>query len=206
MCTLLPSPAPRLHPQHQHPRTANSEEFQIGRTAIVPGLLKSLHCNRSARVSDGLKLFEVSDVMLLDAGADVGARNERHVALLYSGATAGLEVIHGLVDKVMQLLEIPVRPYSWEVAAAAAAEAGGGGGGGRDDSATYGKHGMRYAVVGSDSVPSYFPGRGAEIIVERPGKPAVAVGHMGILHPAVLKNFELSFPCSVAEINVEMFV
>ena len=29
---------------------------------------------------------------------------------------------------------------------------------------------------------------------------------MGILHPGVLKNFELSFPTSVAEINIELFV
>lgn len=179
-----------------------SEEFQIGRTALVPGLLKSLHCNRSARISEGLKLFEVSDVMLLDAAADVGARNERHLAVLHSGATAGLEVIHGLVDRVMQLLEIPARPYAWCVAA---------GGEGAQEAAnapaTYGKHGMRYAVVGRDSVPSYFPGRGADIIVERVagGEPTV-VGHMGILHPSVLKNFELSFPTSVAEINIEMFV
>jgi glycine/D-amino acid oxidase-like deaminating enzyme len=61
-----------------------------------------------------------SDVMLLDGGADVGARNERRLALLYAGATAGLEVVHGLVDRVMQLLEIPVRPYAWEAGAAVA--------------------------------------------------------------------------------------
>lgn len=188
--SLLPSP---LSPP------PCSEEFQIGRTALVPGLLKSLHCNRSGRIAEGLRLFEVSDVMLLDGGADVGARNERRLALLYAGATAGLEVVHGMVDRVMQLLEIPARPYAWCAA--------GGGGGGGDEAASYGKHGMRYAVVGSDAVPSYFPGRGAEIVVERAGGAApVVVGHLGILHPAVLKSFELTFPTSVAEINIEMFV
>lgn len=54
-----------------------------------------------------LKLFEVSDVVLLDSATEVGARNERRLAAIYCNKSAGFEVIHGLLDRVMQLLEVP---------------------------------------------------------------------------------------------------
>jgi len=91
-----PPPPPPPPPHPPHPR---SEEFQIGRTSVVPGLLKTLASNRAVSVRDGLRLFEVTDVMLQDAGSDVGARNERRVAALFTGPTAGFEVVHGIVDR-----------------------------------------------------------------------------------------------------------
>ena len=39
-------------------------EFQIGRTSLVPGMLKTLCENRSMPFKDGVRLFEISDVML----------------------------------------------------------------------------------------------------------------------------------------------
>ena len=54
-----------------------------------------------------LKLFEISDVVLRDAGAEVGARNERHLSAVFYNTSPGFEVIHGLLDRVMQLLEVP---------------------------------------------------------------------------------------------------
>lgn len=37
---------------------------------------------------------------------EVGARNERHVCALYYGKTPGFEIVHGLMDRVMQMLGI----------------------------------------------------------------------------------------------------
>ena len=54
-----------------------------------------------------LKLFEISDVVLRDSGAEVGARNERHLSAVFYNTSPGFEVIHGLLDRVMQLLEVP---------------------------------------------------------------------------------------------------
>ena len=34
----------------------------------------------------------------------------------------------------------------------------------------------------------------------------VTVGTLGVLHPKVLQNFELSYPASVVEINIEPFL
>lgn len=181
-----------------------SEDFQIGRTAMVPGLLKSLQANRGTGVKDGLKLFEVSDIMLLDPSTDVGARNERHLAALYTGPTAGFEVIHGLVDRVMRLLEVPHRPFAWDTASTTAAAAGPAG-----FAASFGRGGLRYYVEAADC-PSYFPGRGAQIVLEKleagTGSSKRVIGTLGVLHPTVLHNFELSFPASVVEINIEPFL
>lgn len=53
------------------------------------------------------KLFEVSDVVLRDNTAEVGARNNRHLCAVYANKSAGFEIIHGLVDRILLLLEIP---------------------------------------------------------------------------------------------------
>ncbi len=59
---------------------------QVVRTSLLPGLLKTLGCNRSAAVRDGLRVFEISDVVLRDASSDVGASNRRRLGAVYTGA------------------------------------------------------------------------------------------------------------------------
>lgn len=54
-----------------------------------------------------LKLFEIQDVVLTDANAEVGARNERRIGAVNCNKSAGFEIVHGLLDRVMQLLEVP---------------------------------------------------------------------------------------------------
>ena len=39
--------------------------------------------------------------------SDVGARNERRLCAVNYNKSPGFEVIHGLLDRVMQLLEVP---------------------------------------------------------------------------------------------------
>lgn len=80
-------------------------EFQVARTSLLPGLLKTLQANRKMPLP--LKLFEISDVVIKDAGAEVGARNERRMAAVFYNKSPGFEIIHGLLDRVMQLLEVP---------------------------------------------------------------------------------------------------
>lgn len=181
-----------------------TEDFQIGRTHMVPGLLKALASNRGTRFGDGVKLFEISDVMLLDPASDVGARNERRLAALYTGVTAGFEIIHGLLDRVMLLLEVPARPYSWAPQPA------------KDDvAALYGRWGVRYWLEPDATIPSYFPGRAARVMLEfAPGSARAAdaggapvcIGSLGVIHPKVLTKFGLGFPVSVVEIAIEHFL
>lgn len=158
--------------------------------AVIPGLLKSLNANRSASMKDGLRLFEVTDVLLLDPATDVGARNERRLAALYTGPTAGFEVVHGLVNRLMLLLEVPPRPFAYEA--------------GAPD--VYGRGGLRYHIEHDASVPSYFPGRGARVVITHESGRSFSAGTLGVLHPDVLRNFDLPLPVSVVELCLEPFL
>lgn len=80
-------------------------EFQVARTSLLSGLLKTVASNKKMPLP--LKLFEVSDVVLADEATEVGARNERRLAAVNCNKSAGFEVVHGLLDRVMQLLEVP---------------------------------------------------------------------------------------------------
>ncbi|XP_041378257.1 phenylalanine--tRNA ligase beta subunit-like [Gigantopelta aegis] len=84
-----------------NPKTA---EFQVGRTSLLPGILKTVHYNRNMPLP--LKLFEVSDVMYQDPSKDVGVRNERRLCAVNYNTSSGFEIIHGLLDRVMQQLEV----------------------------------------------------------------------------------------------------
>uniref|UniRef100_A0A8C9MHR2 Phenylalanine--tRNA ligase beta subunit n=1 Tax=Serinus canaria TaxID=9135 RepID=A0A8C9MHR2_SERCA len=85
-----------------NPKTA---EFQVARTTLLPGLLKTIAANRKMPLP--LKLFEISDIVVKDPNTDVGARNYRHLCAIYYNKSPGFEIIHGLLDRVMQVLEVP---------------------------------------------------------------------------------------------------
>uniref|UniRef100_A0A0A9Y0Q5 Phenylalanine--tRNA ligase beta subunit n=1 Tax=Lygus hesperus TaxID=30085 RepID=A0A0A9Y0Q5_LYGHE len=80
-------------------------EFQVVRTTLVPGLLKSVAFNKNAALP--IKVFEISDISCLDANAECGAKNERRLAAVYYDKKAGFEIIHGLLDRIMQVLNVP---------------------------------------------------------------------------------------------------
>ncbi|XP_055381242.1 phenylalanine--tRNA ligase beta subunit [Condylostylus longicornis] len=80
-------------------------EFEVVRTTLIPGLLKTLSANKKMPLP--LKLFEITDCVVTDEGSEVGARNERRLCAINCNKSAGFEVVHGLLDRVMQLLEIP---------------------------------------------------------------------------------------------------
>ena len=73
------------------------------RTSLLPGLLKTLRENKSL---GSLKIFEVSDVVLVDAANDIGAKNTRNVAVAVHTTSGAFEVCHGVADRLMQLLEV----------------------------------------------------------------------------------------------------
>lgn len=78
-------------------------EFQVVRTSLVPGLLKTIRENKSHSVP--MKVFEVSDVAFKDMSLERKSRNERHFAAAWYGKTSGFEVVHGLLDRVMSMLK-----------------------------------------------------------------------------------------------------
>ena len=80
-------------------------EFQVVRTTLVPGLLKTIRENRMHPLP--IKIFESGDVIFKDLRRERQSRNERHVGAVWCNKTAGFEVVHGVLDRAMKMLEIP---------------------------------------------------------------------------------------------------
>lgn len=80
--------------------------MQVARSRLLPSALKTVAANKDAALP--LRLFEISDVVLLDADVAVGARNERRLAAVQAAREAGFEVLHGLLNRVMEVLGVPV--------------------------------------------------------------------------------------------------
>ncbi|KAL0437969.1 UNVERIFIED_CONTAM: Phenylalanine--tRNA ligase beta subunit, cytoplasmic [Sesamum latifolium] len=100
--TMLNRKDHKLAAINGNPRSA---DFEVVRTSLMPGILKTVGHNKDH--PKPIKIFEVGDVVLLDESKDVGASNRRHLAALYCGATSGFELIHGLVDRIMEVTGTP---------------------------------------------------------------------------------------------------
>ncbi|KAG8929804.1 phenylalanine--tRNA ligase subunit beta [Tulasnella sp. 419] len=206
-------------------------EYQVVRTSLLPGLLKTLRENRTHPLP--IRIFETSDVVIKDLTMERQSRNIRHAAAVWCNKTAGFEVIHGLLDRIMLMLEVPRIS-------------------GDDRKADYGYY------LKETNDPTFFPGRAAKIFYRAKGNPPystsqmsqiaqsaeqhptstiagspseaeensiisslkskldsvlprvgldgdVEIGVLGILHPNVLENFEINHPCSALEFNLEPF-
>ncbi|BCR83600.1 phenylalanine--tRNA ligase subunit beta [Aspergillus chevalieri] len=158
-------------------------EFQVVRTSLLPGLLKTIRENKHHTVP--MKIFEVSDVAFKDVELERKSRNERHFAAAWYGRTSGFEVVHGLLDRLMAMLK----------SAFITAEEG------LESTAASDSH---YWIEELDD-PTYFPGHAASVHVRIAGKEH-NIGTFGILHPTVLEKYELKYPVSTLELNIETFL
>lgn len=86
-----------------NPKTS---DFEVVHTSLIPQMLKTIHSNKSQPLP--IKIFQVLDVVLQSSGNDVGARNERRLCAVYCAMTSGFDIIHGLLDRVMQMLCVPM--------------------------------------------------------------------------------------------------
>lgn len=121
-------------------------------------------------------------MVLRDDAKDVGARNSRRIAALYAGPLASFEVVHGLLDRVMEVMRVPFVDAASLNAAGRTGKASG------------------YSLVASNADRAFFPGRQASVMVG-----GVKVGTLGVVHPEVLGKFEpaIVHPCSALEIDLE---
>jgi phenylalanyl-tRNA synthetase beta chain len=159
-----------------NPKTA---EYQIVRTSLLPGLLKTIRENKKHSVP--IKVFEVSDVAFKDLSLERKSRNERHFAAAWYGKTSGFEVVHGLLDRVLLMLKtafltqeegLDGKKLEYEVKHVPTKPDG-------------------YWIEEIDE-PTFFPGHAAAIYLRLSGK-TVRIGEFGILHPTVLEKFELRY-------------
>lgn len=181
-------------------------EFQVVRTSLLPGLLKTIRENKHHAVP--IKIFECSDVAFKDLTLERKSRNERHFAAAWYGRTSGFEVVHGLLDRIMAMLKSAFITGEECLENPAV-----------NDSHYWieeldGKSYMLFfffflatCISGTNSVlePTYFPGHAASIHLRIAGKDHV-IGAFGILHPTVLEKYELKYPVSTLEINIEAFL
>ncbi|CAK5045072.1 unnamed protein product [Meloidogyne enterolobii] len=151
-------------------------EFQVVRNSLLPGILKTISNNKDMPLP--LKLFEVQDVVFIDNNKDTKCRNERHLAAVFYSKNGAFEIIHGLLDRIMQMLNVNyienTKDFNGEI--------------------------KGYKIQQKDD-PTFFDGRCAEIIYKNH-----SIGTFGVLHPEVINSFSLVNPCSAVEINIEEFL
>jgi phenylalanyl-tRNA synthetase beta chain len=166
-----------------NPKTA---EYQVVRTTLLPGLLKTIRENKHHSVP--IKIFEVSDVAFKAPELERKSRNERHFAAAWYGKTSGFEVVHGLLDRLMLMLKsaFVTREEGLKLNGDKIAK------------------GIEYWIEEVEDT-TFFPGHAASIHVKVGGKEST-VGVFGILHPTVLEKFELKYPVSTLEMNIEVFL
>ena len=163
-----------------NPKTA---EYQVVRTSLLPGLLKTLRENKHHSVP--IKIFEVSDVAFKAPHLERKSRNERHFAAAWLGKNSGFEVVHGLLDRVMLMLKSAFITSEEGLAGREVGE-------------------CAYWIDEVDD-KTFLPGHAASIHVRMGGREQV-IGVFGILHPTVLEKFELRYPVSTLEVNIEVFL
>ncbi|KAI2626530.1 phenylalanyl-tRNA synthetase beta chain [Hypoxylon sp. NC1633] len=176
-----------------NPKTA---EYQIVRTSLLPGLLKTIRENKGHSVP--MRIFEASDVVYKDEAEERRARNERHFAAAWYGKTSGFEEVHGLLGRVMEMLRQAFLTHEEGLTTASGKEIDF-----EVKPVPTKRDGYWFEPV--DDEPTFFPGRAAAVYARVSGKTA-RIGEFGILHPTVLENFELKYPVSTVEINLEVFL
>ncbi|KAH9006970.1 phenylalanyl-tRNA synthetase subunit beta [Lactarius hatsudake] len=160
-------------------------EFQVVRTSLLPGLLKTIRENRSHALP--LRIFETSDVVFKDTARERQARNVRHAGAVWCNKTAGFEIVHGLLDRAMAMLEVPHIP------------------GGTNRFVQFLTRVEKSFFLITRTDPTFFPGRAATIFYRAREGQDVEIGKLGILHPSVLEKFEIGYPCSALEFSLEPF-
>ena len=74
----------------------------VVRSHLLTGLLQSLYENRRRPLP--LRLFEIDNVVVLDSGAETGAREERRLAFVEMGREAGYASVRSVLDALLREL------------------------------------------------------------------------------------------------------
>jgi phenylalanyl-tRNA synthetase beta chain len=150
-------------------KNAKTVDYEIVRTTLLPGLLrvtKSIQEHPGTKGVLPLRLFEVTDVVLLDPTTDTGARNERRICATVADTKSKFQEIHGLLDRFFAMNGRP----------------------------------SGYRLIPEDC-PTCVPGQRAAVAFGDQ-----VIGWIGVIHPEVLVNFDLTTPVVAVELKVEPFV
>ncbi len=79
---------------------SKTKEFEYVRSSLIPCILKSIEGNKANQLP--FRLFEISDVVLIDKNDETGAANRRKLCFAYTNTTSAMEIIQGMVDLLMK--------------------------------------------------------------------------------------------------------
>ena len=116
---------------------SSCKEFEYMRSSLIPGILKSVEANKANQLP--YRIFEISDVVLIDKNNEVGAANRRKLCFAYANTVSSMEIVQGMVDLLMKKIGLVFQE--------------------KDDVK------KRYTIKPSND-PAFFEDRQAEIIIQ----------------------------------------
>lgn len=149
---------------------SSCKEFEYVRSSLIPCILKCVEANKAVPLP--YKIFEISDVVIVDKNTEVGARNRRKLCFAYTNSSSSMEIVQGMVDLLMKKIGLSFHNDK-----------------NIDNS---------YTIKASNN-PVFFNDRQAEIIIQN----GINIGIYGIIHPQVLKNFNIKNPVTLCEIDIQ---
>jgi phenylalanyl-tRNA synthetase beta chain len=149
---------------------SSCKEFEYMRSSLIPGILKSVEANKANQLP--YRIFEISDVVLIDKDNEVGASNRRKLCFAYTNTISSMEIVQGMVDLLMKKIGLVFKEEN-DVK-------------------------KRYIIKPSND-PTFFEDRQAEIFIQD----NIKVGIYGIIHPKVLKNFNIKNPVTLCDIDLQ---
>lgn len=160
-----------------------TRDFECCRPTLISGMLKTLSSNQASELP--IRLFEIGDCISQCSATDNKIHQKRHVAALVADHNrSGLEDLHGLLDFVLKFLKLGAQYLPGHEA-----------------------YERCYRLKEVEDGP-FLEGRCVAVEVYPRGKEseAVAIGVMGVIHPTVLQNHNIPFPCSIFEFNLSPFL
>lgn len=153
-----------------NPKTA---EYQIVRSTLFPGILKTIRENRKQSLP--IKVFECGDVVFKDTSLERQSFNARHFAAIFAGKSSNFEIVHGLMDRLLKALRCEFK----------------------------GTGGRAYWLEATDDSMFFPQRGAKIMYRETKGSEPIVLGTIGVFHPEVLEKFELPFVCTGFEIDIQ---
>uniref|UniRef100_A0A7S1S4A0 phenylalanine--tRNA ligase n=1 Tax=Alexandrium catenella TaxID=2925 RepID=A0A7S1S4A0_ALECA len=154
-----------------------TKDFEILRTSILPGILKTLASNKSQ--PPPIRLFEVGDVVVQEPTREVGCRNVRRLGAVHAAMKSQFSILHGALDQLLYSLNFePEHEHTPE------------------------SKRRTFKLVPSED-PAFFQGMQAQIMVDGIAIGIIGELHPEVLGSM---GFEVNIPASAFEINLEPFL
>jgi phenylalanyl-tRNA synthetase beta chain len=154
-----------------------SKDFEIIRTSMLPGILKTLA--NSKHNPPPIKLFEVGDVVIQDPTRETMSKNVRRICAVDAAMVSKFADMHGVVDQIMYSLGCEPEHEHDE------------------------KSKRRPFRIEASEDPSFFPGMQGNIICDGVVIGVVGVLHPEVVNS---KGFDINMPTTAFELNLELFL